>query len=198
MPKNRVAEYAVNPLFVNRWSPRALSGEDIDDASLFQLFEAARWAPSAYNSQPWRFIYAKKNSEQWDDIFSLLSEFNQSWAKNASALIIILSKTTFLPPGKTEPIRTGSHTFDAGAAWGNLALQAAHDGWSAHAIGGYDKEKARDLLHIPEEYVLEAAVAIGRQADKSTLPEGLREREVASTRLSLASLVAEGKFNFVE
>lgn len=196
MPKSRVTEYTVNPLFVNRWSPRAFTGEAIDDATLFQFFEAARWAPSAYNSQPWRFIYAKNNSEQWGTFLGLLSEFNQSWAKTASALVIILAKTTFVPPGKTDPIRTGSHTFDAGAAWGSLALQAAHDGWFTHAIGGYDKTKAREVLGIPEDYILEAAVAIGMQGDKSSLPEGLREREVASSRLPLSQLVAENTFNF--
>ena len=198
MPKSRVAEHAINPLFVSRWSPRAFSGEAIDDDTLFQFFEAARWAPSAYNSQPWRFIYTKNNSEHWGDFLALLSEFNQSWAKSASALVIVLSKTTFVPPGKTEPIRTGSHTFDAGAAWGSFALQAAHDGWFTHAIGGYDKTKAREVLGIPEDYVLEAAIAIGKQGDKSILPEGLREREVASTRLSVGQLVAEGTFNFTE
>lgn len=198
MPKSRVAEHSVHPLFVNRWSPRAFTGEAIDDATLYQFFEAARWAPSAYNSQPWRFIYAKNDSAHWSKFLGLLSEFNQSWAKSASALVIILAKTSFIPPGKTEPISTGSQTFDAGAAWGSLALQAAHDGWATHAIGGYDKTKAREVLGIPDDYVLEAAVAVGRQADKSTLPDGLREREVASARLPLANLVAEGAFNFVE
>lgn len=198
MPKNRVVDHAVNPLFVNRWSPRAFTGEAIDDATLNQFFEAARWAPSAYNSQPWRFIYAKNGSAYWADFLDLLSEFNQSWAKNASALVLVVSKTTFVPPGKTEPIRTGSHTFDTGAAWGYLALQASHAGWYTHAIGGYDKTKARQVLGIPEDYLPEAIIAIGKQADKSILPEGLQEKEIPSTRQPVSQLVAEGGFSFAE
>ncbi|MBE0471108.1 MAG: nitroreductase family protein [Methyloprofundus sp.] len=196
MPKSRATEHQINPLFVNRWSPRNFSGENIDDATLLQFFEAARWAPSSYNSQPWRFIYAKNNSEQWATFLNLLSNFNQSWAKTASALVIILAKTSFIPPGKTEAIHTGSHAFDAGAAWGNLALQATYDGWFAHAIGGYDKTKAREVLAIPEDYQLEAAVAIGKQKAIASLPEDSQATEQASSRLPLAQLVAENTFNF--
>ncbi|HPX89301.1 MAG TPA: nitroreductase family protein [Methylophilaceae bacterium] len=198
MPNQRQVDHPVNPLFVNRWSPRAFTGEPIDDATLFQFFEAARWAPSAYNAQPWRFIYVKNDSKQWDTFVNFLSEFNQSWAKTASALVIVLAKTSFIPPGKTEPIQTGSHTFDAGAAWGSLALQASHDGWHTHAIGGYNKLKVREALQIPDEYTLEIVVAIGKQAKKSVLSDELREREVASSRLPVSQLISEGQFNFKE
>lgn len=198
MPEPRTAEYPVHPLFLQRWSPRAFTGETIDDATLLGLFEAARWAPSAYNSQPWRFIYAKKDSENWPRFLELLSEYNRSWAQSASALVILLSKKSFVPPGKSDPQPATTHAFDAGAAWASLALQATQSGWHAHAIGGYDKDRARAALGVPEEYQLEAAIAVGRQADKSTLPEALRERETPNSRRPLAELIAEGGFAFAD
>lgn len=198
MSETRTPEHPVDALFFQRWSPRAFTGEGIDEATLLTLFEAARWAPSAYNSQPWRFIYARKDSDSWPRFLELLSEYNRSWARSASALVIMLSKTTFVPPGKTEPQPASSHAFDAGAAWLSLALQAWLSGWHAHAIGGYDRDKARSMLGIPEGYQLEAAIAIGRQADKSALPEALRSREIPNSRIPLGELIAEGRFTFSE
>ncbi len=196
MTQTRTPEYDINPLFIDRWSPRAFTGEPIDDATLLSFFEAARWAPSAYNSQPWRFIYAKNGTEHWERFTGLLSEFNRGWAQNASALVILISKTTFVPPGKTEASPATSHAFDAGAAWASLALQASLSGWHTHAIGGYDKDKARVALGIPDDYVLQAAIAIGKRGDKSQLPAGLQEREQPSPRRPLGELIAEGEFAF--
>ena len=198
MSQTRKPEYGIHSLFTNRWSPRAFTGEPIDDETLLTFFEAARWAPSAYNSQPWRFIYAKNGTENWPAFLGLLSEFNRSWAQNAAALVVLLSKTTFVPPGKTEASPSASHAFDAGAAWANLALQASISGWHTHAIGGYDKNKAREVLGIPEDYALEAAIAIGKLGDKSILPQGLQEREQPSSRRPLGELIAEGGFAFAE
>ena len=196
MSQARTPEYPINSLFVERWSPRAFTGEAIAEATLLRFFEAARWAPSAYNSQPWRFLYARNDSEHWPQFVGLLSEFNRVWAQNASALVILLSKTHFVPPGKTEAIAASSHAFDAGAAWASLALQASLDGWATHAVGGYDKAKAREVLNIPEDYALEAAIVIGKRGDKSLLPPNLQEREQPSPRRPLAELVAEGGFAF--
>jgi nitroreductase len=196
MTQARSSEYPINPLFTDRWSPRAFTGEPIDDTTLLSFFEAARWAPSAYNSQPWRFIYAKNDSARWAEFVGLLSEFNRGWGQNASALVILVSKTSFIPPGKTEAIPATTHAFDAGAAWANLALQASLSGWHTHAIGGYDKNKARELLGIPAEYELQAAIVIGKLGDKSLLPANLQEREQPSPRKPLAELIAEGGFAF--
>ena len=110
--------------------------------------------------------------------------------------MILLSKKTFVPPGKTDAIPATSHSFDVGAAWANLALQASLSGWRTHAIGGYDKDKARAALGIPEDYALEAAIAVGKQGDKAQLPAGLQEREQPTPRRPLAELVAEGGFAF--
>lgn len=194
MSQIRLPEYPIDPVFIERWSPRAFTGEPIETATLLSFFEAARWAPSSYNSQPWRFLYATRDSEYWPVFLGLLAEFNQSWAKNASAIVIVVSKISFVPPGKTEAIKTGSHSFDAGAAWSNLALQATLSGWRAHGIGGFDKAKARELLKIPEDYQVEAAIAIGKQGEKDLLPAGLQEREQPSLRQPLAEVILEGGF----
>jgi nitroreductase len=91
----RRPQYDINPLILHRWSPRAMSGEEISDKELMRLFEAARWAPSSYNGQPWRFIYAKRNTEHWDKLFNLMVDFNKSWAKNAAVLLVIISRKNF-------------------------------------------------------------------------------------------------------
>lgn len=192
----RETDYPIDPLFVNRWSPRAFTGEAIDDATLFRFFEAARWAPSSFNSQPWRFIYAKNDSAQWPAFLDLLSEFNRSWAVNASALILAISKTTFTPPGKDQSIAMPSHAFDTGAAASLLMLQASLSGWATHGIGGFDKERARSQLNIPAHYTVEVAIAIGRRADKSILPIGLQDKEMPSSRRPISEFVADGRFLF--
>src|SRR6266542_6594954 len=112
--------YDIHPLLLHRWSPRATSGEEISDTELMRLFEAARWAPSSYNGQPWRFIYAKRNTEYWDKFLNLMVDFNKSWAKNATVLVVIVSRKNF--EHNEQPSVT--HQFDAGAAWENHVLQA--------------------------------------------------------------------------
>ncbi len=190
----RTPTHPVNELFLNRWSPRAYSGEAVPQDTLFTILEAARWAPSAFNIQPWRFLYARRDTAAWDTFLDLLIPFNQSWAKNAGALIIVLSKIVSTAPGTQEPKPNPSHTLDTGAAWANLALQAQLLGWDAHGMTGLDKDAARQALNVPEDYAVEMAIAIGKRTDPSVLPEGLREREAPSDRLPLESLIAEGGF----
>src|ERR1700709_2500769 len=120
----RIPDHPVDNVFIDRWSPRAFTGETIPQSVLFTMFEAARWAPSSYNSQPWRFLYATNNNAHWDKFLGLLIEFNQSWAKTASALVFVVSETTMVSPGKDARVPSHSHSFDAGAAWGSMALQA--------------------------------------------------------------------------
>lgn len=187
---DRRSQHNINSLILERWSPRAMSGEAIDDRELMALFEAARWAPSSYNNQPWRFIYAKRNTEHWDRFFQLMVEFNQSWAKNAAALVAIISKKTFDHNGK--PSRT--HHFDAGAAWENLALEAETRGFVTHGMEGFDYDKARQVLEIPDDFDVEAIVAIGKKGKKEDLPPALQERESPSDRKPLADIIMEGKF----
>lgn len=189
----RVAEHDIDALFLRRWSPRAFTEEAIPEAELLRCFEAARWAPSAYNSQPWHFIYARRGTERWPVFLDILNEWNRGWAQHAAALVIVTSRTKFDQPGKGEtPLPT--HSFDAGAAWSNFALQALLSGWHTHGMSGFDRDKARDLLSLPPEYEADAAIAIGRLGDKATLPEKLQERELPNNRKPLGSIVSEGAF----
>ena len=190
----RQSDYPIDKLFLERWSPRAFTGEEISEQDLLTLLEAARWAPSSYNSQPWRFIYARRGTPHFDKFLSLLVEFNQSWAKTASALIILVSNSTMLPPGKDTPVPSHSHSMDAGAAWASLAFQAHLSGWAAHGMVGFDMERAFAELGVPAGYRVEQAIAIGRRGDKSILPEAMAAREMPSGRLGLAQVAMEGSF----
>ncbi|WP_296254177.1 MULTISPECIES: nitroreductase family protein [unclassified Pseudomonas] len=192
---SRVAEYAIHPQFIERWSPRAFNDESIPQETLLSFFEAARWAPSAYNSQPWRFLYARRDTPDWERFLGLLNEFNRGWAQHASALVIIISKTTFTAPGASEETPALWHTFDTGAAWGYLALQASHSGWHTHGMAGFDQELTRTELKIPDDYALHAAVAIGKLGDKTTLADYLQAREAPSPRRPVAELAAAGDFS---
>ncbi|MCY1335572.1 malonic semialdehyde reductase RutE [compost metagenome] len=196
MSQPRSADHAIAPLFLDRRSPRAFRAATIDDDLLLRLFEAARWAPSANNAQPWRFIYAKQGSASWPRLFGLLNEKNQAWAARASALVVLLSRTIHLRAGASEATPLRSHSLDAGAAWASLAFQAEHLGWQTHAIGGFDRERARSALGIPEDYRIEVAIAIGKRADPASLSPEQLERERPTQRRPLRELVAEGRFAF--
>lgn len=191
----RVTEYPIDPQFTQRWSPRAFSGEAIAEETLLSFFEAARWAPSSFNSQPWRFLYARRDTPNWQRYLDLLSEFNRGWAQSASALVILLSKTMLASSTGGEDRPALCHTFDAGAAWGHLALQASLSGWHAHGIAGFDKDLTRTELGVPEGFAVQIAVAIGKPGDKAILSEGLQAREAPSPRRPLSELVAEGDFS---
>lgn len=191
----READHAIDPLFLERWSPRAFDGSDIPDADLMAMFEAARWAPSAFNSQPWRFCYAKRGDEHWDRFLSLLIPWNQGWAHSASVLIYILSDSLPFTDKETgAPASSHTHSFDAGAAWACLALQATKMGYHAHGMSGIQMELARASLQVPERYRIEAACAIGRIGDPASLDEKLRAREVPSGRKPAGDFVFHGNF----
>ena len=182
--------HKINFLFVDRWSPRSMTGEDIDDNNLMSLFEAARWAPSSYNNQPWRFIYAKRNTENWNKLFDLLYEGNKVWAKNAAALVVVISRKNF--EYNEKPSIT--HQFDAGAAWENLALEASDQGIATHGMQGFDYQRAKADLGIPEIYDVMAMIAIGKRGPKENLPPKLQEVEFPNDRKPLEEIVMEGYF----
>ena len=186
----RQPEHPVETLIYHRWSPRAMSAERLSGAELMRLFEAARWAPSSFNEQPWRFVYAERDGEHWPRFLDLLSEGNRRWAGAAAVLVVVLSRATFERNGK--PSRT--HSYDTGAAWQNLALQGSRMGLVVHGMAGFDYDKARDLLEVPEEFAVEAMIAVGRPAPVESLPEPLREREAPSGRKPVAELVFPGRF----
>jgi nitroreductase len=195
-PSGRTPAHPIAEAFHARWSPRAFTGEELPLDTLLGLFEAARWAPSALNVQPWRFLYARRGTAAFEAWLATLAPANQAWARDASALVALVSQRTFTPQGAEAPVPFASHSFDTGAAWAQLALQAQLWGWRTHAIGGFDDAKARATLGVPEDHRLEVFVAVGKQGDPSNLPDWAKAREQPNDRRPLADLVREGRFDF--
>jgi nitroreductase len=158
-----------------RWSPRIYSDKDISSEELTRLFEAARWAASSSNEQPWRFIVGRRGDETYKKILSTLVEFNQMWVKTAPVLVISVAKKTFTGNGSLNPY----NLHDTGAASANLALQATADGLHIHSMGGFDREAARAVFGIPSDYEVGAAIAIGYFGNPDDLHERMRKNEVA-------------------
>jgi nitroreductase len=190
----RDAEYPIDRLFLDRWSPRAFDNQTMPEADLLTMLEAARWAPSSYNHQPWRFVYALRGSDHWEKFLSLLIDFNQGWVKSAAALLFVVSRTHSGELGASDQKPIYSHSFDAGTAWGFLALQAHLMGYEAHGMTGVHVDKAVEVLGIPDGFRLEAAVAVGKIGDKNQLPDNLRQREVPSQRKPLSDFAFNGTF----
>jgi len=171
-----------------------MSGEPISQQELLTLFEAARWAPSTYNEQEWRFLYARRDTPHWPLFFALLAQPNQSWCVRAAVLSVVLARRTLTRNGQPNPV----HLYDAGAAWENLALQAAALGLVAHGMAGFDFEKARTTLGVPEHFAVAAMFALGRPGDPDQLPIALRNLEAPSPRRPVHESICEGAFQFAE
>jgi nitroreductase len=191
MSEPRLAEYDVDSLFISRSSPRSFTAEEIPDAVLFSMFEAARWAPSSSNIQPWRFAYARKGTPEWAPLFESLVPFNQMWVAKASVLVAFVSAVQVERNGELVP--NGTHGFDTGAAWMSFALQGEMLGWATHGMAGFDPAKGREALGLSEAFALHMFAAVGRRGPVEALPEALREREVASARRSLRESVFLGR-----
>lgn len=185
----RSSEYSLDPIFLPRWSPRAMSGEPLDHALLLLCFEAARWAPSAGNRQERLFLYAHRETAAFEQFFNLLDSGNQEWNINASVLIIALSDT-LNNQGKFIP----THAHDTGLAVENLLLQACEIGLVAHPMAGYSGDRARIELNIPERYQPQCMIAIGIAGDVSALSEFNQSREIPSQRKPLDEVIHEGGF----
>ena len=181
----------IHDLMKHRWSPRAFDPRPVEPEKLRALFEAARWAPSSYNAQPWYFIVGTKNDpENYNRVLETFVEFNQSWAKQAPVLALSVAKLKF-DDGK--PNRHAFH--DMGQAAANLNIQAEALGLSVHQMAGIDPEKARKLFHIPADYEAVAGIALGYAGDPASLPEELRKRELAPRqRKPLDSFVFAGEW----
>ncbi len=192
--EHRSSDYPIEELFLKRWSPRAMNGETVELESLHRLFEAARWAPSTYNEQEWRFLFARNSSEHWSTFFDLLVEANQSWCKNAGALVVVFSRTTFTRNGKPNAV----HQFDAGLATQNLLLQAASMGLVAHAMGGFDRGASKRNLSVPDGFEAHCMIAIGHPGGISDLPENYQSLEKPSGRKPIEKIAREGLFSFEE
>jgi nitroreductase len=164
----------VEELIRRRWSPRAFADREVSPAELKKLFEAARWAASSSNEQPWRFLVGRRGDETYQKIFNALVEFNQSWAKSAPVLVLSVAKKTFTAKG--NPNRTALH--DTGAATAILTLQATANGLHTHSMAGFDSDQVRASFAIPSDYEIGAVMAIGYFGDPSSLPEHLHKMEV--------------------
>ncbi|RCW77386.1 nitroreductase family protein [Saliterribacillus persicus] len=188
MPKEtseeiRKADYDVDEIFLKRWSPRSYEDKNVSEEDLFSVLEAARWAPSSMNKQPWRFIVARTKEDR-EKFHSFIMDANRVWCEKAPALVLIIS----------DEEQGGTHAFDTGAAWGFMSLQAAKKGMITHAMGGFFKDQAKEALNIPDHFTLHAVVAVGYQADKSLLSDELQEREKPSDRKPLSETVMEGTY----
>jgi nitroreductase len=177
----------LHPLLQRRWSPRAFSAQPVEEETLLTLLEAARWAASANNVQPWRFIYAaKEQGERYSKLFDCLTERNQLWAKSAPVLIMTLVKTHFEHNG--QPNRWALH--DLGLAVGNLTTQASALDLYVHNMAGFSAEKARELFNLPPDVEPVTMIAVGYLGDAEQLPEPHRERELAQQqRKPLSELI---------
>ena len=186
----RKSDYPIESLLLDRWSPRAMSGEEISVDELMRMFEAARWAPSSFNAQQWRALYARRGTEHWKAFFDLLVDANKVWARNAAVLVMFISRKFF--DYNDDPSVT--HSYDTGAAWENFALQGFQQGLVVHGMEGFDYERARKELRIPDEFQIEAMAAVGRPGSKESLPEKLRARESPNDRRKLSDSIFEGPF----
>lgn len=186
-PPARFADHPVDPMFTERRSGRAYNtAAAIPEAELLTLLEAGRWAPSGSNTQPTRLVWGLRGDAVFAAIADTLAPGNRLWAEKAAALVVVASLTHKTQDG--AQVALPSHAFDAGAAWMSIALQAHLRGWMAHAMGGFDKAKAAEVLGLTGPVQLHVVVAIGQQGDASLLPEGLAAREVPSQRLPLSEI----------
>ncbi|MBI1730763.1 nitroreductase family protein [Candidatus Acetothermia bacterium] len=177
MNKEAISDYPLHDLIKRRWSPRAFSKKSVEPEKLRSLLEAARWAPSSGNEQPWRFIVTRKDEDEAFELLrACLNEGNQAWAKNVPVLMLSIAKM-FRGDDVTRPNRTA--LYDVGLSVGNLVIQATALGLHVHQMGGFDAQKARQTFQIPAHFEPIAAIAVGYLGDPAQLDEKLREREIA-------------------
>jgi nitroreductase len=192
MQKPAPIDFPVHELVRNRWSPRAFADKVIPQDVLQSLFEAARWAPSSNNEQPWAFLVAAKDDkEHFEKMLSVLVEFKANWARNASILAIAVSELAFAK--NNTPNRNAQYDTGAATAW--LSVEATARGLFVHQMAGFDPEKARQVFAIPAGWDAIAALAIGYPGDPDSLPQRLKERELAPrTRKPLSEFVMSGRW----
>lgn len=189
---HRIPDHPTHPQFPARWSPRSFAEDTMSEAQVLSLLEAARWAPSASNSQPARFAYGLRGDAGFAAIFDGLMGFNTVWAGKAAALIVVASQRFVEKDGaQAENVW---HAFDAGAAWMSIALQAQEMGLVAHAMGGFEAGVLAPALGLPDGHVIHAVVAVGKQGPVSDLPEKYQAREMPSPRRPVAEVAGRGKF----
>lgn len=174
--KQAPAHPRILSVFLERWSPRSFNDREVSSDDLKTIFEAVRWTASSYNEQPWRFFLGRRGSETYRKIFESLGEFNQAWARTAPVLILDITRSAFARNNSPNPVAL----YDLGAAAATLCYQAAALGLRTHQMAGFDRDVARKLFEVPEEFIFGAAIALGYQGDPSALTiEVQREQEIA-------------------
>lgn len=186
--EHRDAGHPVHPLFLNRWSSRSYAKRPVAEETLLTVLEAARWAPSSSNQQPWRFIVAR-TPEDRERFASFIKPNNRLWTDRAPVLVLIASDTL-----KQDGDKNAAHAFDAGAAWASIAFQANLLGLSSRAVGGYDRELAREVLRVPDHIELHAIITLGYRGDKEDLHESFRDKEKPNGRKPLRDSIREGTY----
>lgn len=188
--KPRVPSAPVDPQFPDRWSPRAFTARRLTPDEVASLLEAMRWAPSCYNEQPWLLVHAFAD-EDLERMRPVLMDANRRWADRAPFLAVLFARRTFARNGKEN--RHAAH--DCGAAWMSLALQARHMGLHAHAMAGFSRKRAYEILGVPEgDYEALTAIAVGELGDPAILPDDLRQLEQPNERVPVASWAPVGRF----
>jgi len=192
MKKPAPSDFPVHELIRERWSPRAFADKSVPQDVLRSIFEAARWAPSSFNEQPWAFIVATKDGkENFEKMLSVLVDFNVQWAKSAPVLALAVAKLAFA--NNNAPNRNAQ--YDTGAATALLSVEATARGLAVHQMAGFDAEKARQAFGVPKGWELLAAIAIGYPGDPASLPAPLKDREMAPrTRKPIAEFVMAGQW----
>ena len=185
----RFPDHDIEQLILPRWSARAMSGDPLPQSELLRIFEAARWAPSRANKQGWYFLYAHRDTMDFDRFYALLDEGNQGWCNRAAVLVVILSRRS---TDDGRPIRVSA--FDAGAAFENLALQAKAMGLVVHPMAGFDVKRTRVELNIPDHYEVLVMVAIGHPGEIEDLPAYQQSREFPNQRKPVSEIIHEGSF----
>lgn len=188
--ENRRYDYDILPEIQKRWSPRAFSPEKVPLEDILAVLEAARYAPSCYNEQPWRFIVAREDSEL-EKMGDVLASSNYVWAVNAPVLIMVTAKRLFKLNGEENYW----HMFDTGTAWGYLSLEAQKRGYETHAMGGFNQDKAREVYNIPDDIDIICVVAMGKYGDKAGLPDKLQQAEAPSPRREIADILLQPIYN---
>ncbi len=193
MTKDAKTKLAIHPILTKRWSPRAFKNKPVADDSIIKMLEAARWAPSSMNDQPWQIIFGKDQDETYKKIFEILVEFNQMWAKSAPVLMLCCGNKL---RENNEP--NGAYKYDVGQAIAHLSIQAMSEDIYVHQMGGFSKEKASKLFHLPENIDPLSVIAIGYLGDSEILHPRLQVSEKAEReRKSLEDFVFQNKFGEV-
>ncbi|MEM7218105.1 MAG: nitroreductase family protein [Pseudomonadota bacterium] len=187
----RTPDTEVDAQFPRRWSPRAMAATSLSQGELRRLLEAARWAPSCFNEQPWEVACALRETDAFKTFLEVLVPGNQGWAQHAGALLAFAARTQFTGHDRDNDCAD----FDTGAAWMSLALEASRLGLVAHAMRGFDMDAARAALRVPDDWQLLAFVAIGAPGPLDVLDEAYREREVPSTRRAVDDFLHMGRFS---